>query len=141
MYARRTVVPGGDAGPVQQPGECRLDGAEEGTGSGGGQEETGGGRTGEQLVAPLPVVAQHRRGGRVQRYQPGAVVFAGDGDDAGVQVDIGDVQGERLADAHATYRQKTDEGVVGGRLNGNRQCAGRVDERADLLRRIQVGRG
>ena len=48
------------------------------------------------MPAASPVLAQHRDGGGVQRDQSCPVVFAVDGDQGSVQVNVARIQGDRL---------------------------------------------
>ena len=138
MHPRGASASSADAGVYQQLSEYRIDTADGQAGPRGGEEEAGGDWGRAQLPAALPVLPQHQDGGGVQRRPPGPVVLAADGHEPRVQVDIACVQGDRLTRPHAGGEQQADQCLMRGGLQRIGQRARRVDERSDLLGRIQI---
>ena len=124
------LAPGGVDVAVEQPGAGRGDEHRRVTG------------TGVQPVAQPQVAAERGGGGGMQRHQPGfAELGAADGQHAGAGVEVGAVQADRLTDPHAGDREQADQGLIGRRPQWGPQADGRGDQRSDLARGIQVGRG
>ena len=132
--------PGSEAGLAGQAAVSAVDPVVVQPGSGDGGEQVPAGQPGPQLAAVIQVLAQRGRGGRVEREQAGfAELAAPDRQDAGVLVEVADLERERLADPHARRCQGSDQSRVGKRADRTGQPGGGGHQGGDLGAGIQVG--
>ena len=79
-----------------------------------GEEETRRRYLRETLIPELGVATEHRDGGRMEWYQARlAELGEADRQERLSQVNVRSVKANNFPDAHAGYRQKTEDGVIG----------------------------
>jgi hypothetical protein len=76
----------------------------------------------------------------MQRHQPGLLVLADHGEHRGVQIHVGRSSASVSPTRSPSRGDQADHGVAGGRRHRRRDRLGRVDERSDLFRRIDMRR-